>query len=468
MKTKGSIFNNIPGVTAKCVCLAIIGVFIIGSSSCKKFLEVQPPNNVVTGPAVFQSDASATSAMVGVYSTMMRIQQSFSGNMTIDCGLYSDELSTSDPANQFMTSALTSDNTEVNSYWTQIYNYIYGANAVLQGVTGSSKITPAIKKQLEGEAKFVRAFGYFYLVNLYGDVPLVTATDYHVNSTIARTPATDVYKQIVADLQDATNLLASDYSFSNGEKVRPNKWAATALLARVYLYMGDWQDAFKQSDALISSNNFTLPSLAATFTANNTGAIWQLMPVSQIYDTFEGAKFIPPNNSALPNFPLENSLIQSIEPGDQRLTNWINSSTVGGQTYYYPFKYKVARGASRSEYYTVLRLAEQYLIRAEANAQLNNLPAAIADINTVRARAGLLPLAGTLTADQVLAAVAQERRIEFFAEWGHRWFDLKRTGAASSILGVLKPASWKNSAILWPVPVVQINANPALVQNSGY
>ena len=448
------------------ICLAFITI----SSSCKKFLEIPPPKDAIVRSEVFDSDQSATSAMVGVYSKMMQTLQIFSGYTTIDCGLYADELTINSNSNLFYQDKLLSSTTDITNFWAQCYSYIYGANAVLEGVSSSTAVTQATKNQLTGEAKFVRAFGYFYLVNLYGDVPLVTSTDYQTSSTISRTPTATVYQQIISDLTDAQSLLSNDYSFSNGEKVRPNKWAATALLARVYLYNKDWANAYAQSTAIISTNTYSpLPTLAKTFLKNNTEAIWQLMAVNLSYNTYEGQSFVPASLTSLPSYPISASLIQSFEAGDQRLTNWTGTSVSGGKTYYFPYKYKVKTGSAQSEYYTIFRLSEQILIRAEAeaNGAGNGISAALNDLNIIRSRAGLSNYNGLTDQTSVLAAIAHECQIEFFAEWGHRFFDLKRTGKINVVLGSVK-VNWQPNAALWPIPITQINSNSSLTQNPGY
>ena len=122
----------------------------------------------------------------------------------------------------------------------------------------------------------------------------------------------------------------------------------------------------------------------------------------------------------------------------------------------------------------VLRLAEQYLIRAEANAHSGDLASAIKDLNIIRQRAGLGTLPSSLTQAQVIAAVAQERRIELFAEWGHRWFDLKRTGQVDAVMSEITPqkvgaiTGWKSYQQLYPIPQSERQLNPNLTQNPGY
>jgi starch-binding outer membrane protein, SusD/RagB family len=108
------------------------------------------------------------------------------------------------------------------------------------------------------------------------------------------------------------------------------------------------------------------------------------------------------------------------------------------------------------------------LIRAEARMQLGNIAGAIEDVNIIRSRAGLTPLLTSLTPDEAASAIQQERRIELFAELGHRWLDLKRTNKVDLVIGTLKPSTWKPTAALWPVPLDQISANPSLTQNKGY
>ena len=123
-----------------------------------------------------------------------------------------------------------------------------------------------------------------------------------------------------------------------------------------------------------------------------------------------------------------------------------------------------------TEYYTVLRLAEQYLIRAEARAQQKiNLPGAISDLNLIRNRAGLDSLSPTLNQQQVMAAVAQERRVELFAEWGHRWLDLKRTGQISAVFNTIPYKSqYQPFQQLYPIPLGELQNDPNLRQNPGY
>jgi hypothetical protein len=331
-----------------------------------------------------------------------------------------------------------------------------------------------------GEAKFMRAFFYFYLVNMYGDVPLVITSNYKVNANMPRTSTQDVYKQIISDLMDAQNLLSSNYLDGNlqkyagsPEKVRPTKWAATALLARVYLYTSDYANAEAQATAVINQNPlFSLSPLNSAFLKNSSEAILQLQVVYSSGHTDDADMFIITTGfSNSRPVRLSDTLMNSFEATDARKIpgNWVNTVTLSGITYYYPYKYK-SKTNGLAEYEMLLRLGEQYLIRAEARAHLNNIGGAQTDLNTIRNRAGL----GATTANDqasLLIAILHERQVELFSEWGHRWFDLKRTNNVNSLMTVItsrKGGTWISNSQLYPIPYYDLSEDPSLTQNSGY
>jgi hypothetical protein len=290
-------------------------------------------------------------------------------------------------------------------------------------------------------------------------------------------PKQQVYDSIVNDLKFAQTVLDEDYSYYGEERVRANSIAATALLSRVYLYTENWSEAEKQATAIINNSNYSINiGLDQVFQPNNPEAIlqWRLnTSFSPFNANFEGLTFVPYDNESPALYYLSPQFLSSFEENDQRKAAWVDSTSFSDKVYYYPHKYKVgaaqqAPNATATEYYDVLRLAEQFLIRAEARAQANtNLAGAIDDVNAIRARAGLLPLPQSLDQDAILAAVAQERRIEFFAEWGHRWLDLKRTGQVDAVLKPIK-SQWQSYQQLYPIPVTEIRLDPNLSQNPGY
>jgi len=248
-------------------------------------------------------------------------------------------------------------------------------------------------------------------------------------------------------------------------------------LARAYLYTGDYVNAEAQATAVINNASlYSLSSLNDVFLKNSTETIWQLQPVrtGTQSNTGEGALFIlpatGPDASSYPVY-LSNTLINSFEVGDQRKANWVDSAIAGGITYYYAFKYKIGmKDTSTTEYIMIMRLAEQYLIRAEARAQQNNIPGAQTDLDTIRTRAAL-PATSANDKASLLTAILHERQVELFTEWGHRWFDLKRTSNIDAVMATIAPlkgGSWSPFKALYPIPEGEKNLDPSMTQNTGY
>lgn len=470
------------------LCGLALGLIACAWLSCKKLVQINAPTNSITTSQIFADSLDATSALSGVYNQLIATGSSVQfgdGLITLYGGLSADELL--DLSLQYQDldyNILKAPDGIPDQLWENAYTYLYPINSCIQSIQTSTGISAAAKNQLTGEAEFLRALCYFYLVNLYGDVPLILGTSYAVNDLAVRTPSAQVYQQIVTDLKAAQSNLKADYSISGGQRTRANQAAATALLARVYLYTGDWADAAAQASAVIANPAYSLLSdLNTVFLANSNEAIlqWQLSGLQSPYNaTPEGTQLLPGAPGYPPLFYLNSGLTGAFEPGDLRWASWVDSALWNGTNYYYAYKYKLgygqfSPGAPLTEYYMVLRLAEQYLIRAEAEANGANGgdAAAIADLNILRARAGLTALPGTLTAPQVTAAVAQERRIELFAEWGHRWFDLKRTKQIDAVMTVATPlkggnTQWASYQQLYPVPLYEIKTDPNLTQNPQY
>ena len=461
--------------------LSVAGLFLL--TGCNKLLNAGSPSNKVITSQVYTSDSMAQAALIGIYFKMMDGFGAFNGFMSRYPGLSSDDLSRTSVLvddQPFLTNTLPIDNLLVWQIWASSYFYIYQCNDLIIGLTGNSSITPVLRNQLLGEAYFLRAFTYFYLVNLYGKVPLVLTTDYTLNDNTGRTLANEVYDQMIEDLSKAQDLLTNTYASTPDfptARVRVNRLAVKALLARIYLYREQWAEAAAAATEVIESGIYQLETdLQQTFRYNSKEAILQFMPVAIAYNTAEGSFFVPIVPNGRPAITLSDSLLKYLEPGDLRQA-WIRTVTVSGKQYRSPFKYKQNTvTAPREEYNMVLRLAEQYCIRAEARARLDQLPEAVSDLNAIRKRAGLQDLPTISTQTQVLAAVEQERRIELFAEWGHRWFDLKRWPARANdgkkrideVMNTLRPDTWKPTAALWPIPKDERTRNHELSQNPGY
>lgn len=440
---------------------------ILTFTSCKKLVQVDDPDDSLTSAAVFADDSLAQAAVTGLYIKILGSTKFLlNGGVTLFPALSSDELVRNMNTifeDQFNGNALNSSNPLVNSnLWKAAYVYIYQCNICIEGLQKSTGVNTEIKKRLTGEVKFVRALCYYYLVNLFGNVPLALGTNADVNAMLFRSPVNDIYKQMEADL-----IAANEALINEKENTAPTSYAAQALLARVYLHTKNWAKAEEVSSAVINSGVFMLPSdLTTVFKIKSKEIIFQWAPVQNRMNAPEGFIFVPPAPSLKPAYLISPELWNAFETGDLRKANWIKSSQWGN----YPYKYTVyssAIGNPPTEYNVVLRLAEQYLIRAEARANQNKIEDAVADINIIRTRAGLSVLETTISMEQSLQAIEQERRTELFAEWGHRWIDLKRTNRVDVVLGTVKN-SWSHNDQLYPIPLSELESGPNLKQNPGY
>lgn len=498
-------------LTARSCC----GLFplLLLTGSCKKMIDAGSPLTTITTDQTYTRDGSANAAIAGLYSFMMNgvvDQMVFSnGALTICAGMSADELvnysGVAESDYSFVINQLDKETPRIQScFWSPQYKLIFNANSMIEGIAASTsnQLTTGVRKQLTAEAKFIRAFSYFYLINLFGDVPLVLTTDWKVNAQLKRASVDEVYAQIIKDLKEAQNDLPVDYAISGGERIRANKFAATALLARVYLYTKDWKNAETESSKVLDNSQFELEEdLNNVFLATSRESIWQLKAslsatilTNHLYDylNFKSEQLwseIPDDQKPLyldqSIFPdvsflfygkyiMTTKLSAAFEKDDQRLKIWTNSVDTPtyppytGITDHFPAKYTRIPGMADGQgCYTVLRVAEQLLIRAEARANLSNLNGADEDLNKIRRRAGIADItSGSVTS--ALEAVAHERQTELFAEWGHRWFDLKRTGKAAEVLSAISSKQFNINKLLYPIPLSELQADPNLVQNPGY
>lgn len=457
--------NTIFSILGICVSVII--------SSCDSFVEVDLPKSQLTTVSVFEDNATATAALSDIYSKI-RDKGLLTGNNTglsNQLGNYTDELvsygTPTNPSLPFYNNILSPSTPALTELWNSTYNQIYAANSILEGVESNKNISEEQIKKLQGEALFIRALLHSYLTGVFGQVPYIKITDYKENSIASKLSAEQVYDNAVQDLEKAIPLLTTAYN--SNERIRPNRFAAKALLARVYLYKKLYAQAANEASAVI--NEISLYNLETNvnnvFLATSKETIWQLKSSAAGRNTLEAAVFIfksgPP-----PLVALNNNLVNSFSGQDLRKSGWINSVSNGTSMWYHANKYKEQNPTAKSlEYSIVIRLAEQYLIRAEARARQGDLIGAKEDLNKIRNRAGL---AGTnaQTQEEILNAVLQERRLELFTEHGQRFFDLKRFNKIDEALSGIKPG-WNQTDVLFPLPQSELSANPNLLpQNQGY
>jgi starch-binding outer membrane protein, SusD/RagB family len=348
------------------------------------------------------------------------------------------------------------ENSTIDGIWAAIYNTINTANSVIEKVPGIKDMTDDEKNKALGELYFIRALCHFNLVNLFGAVPLeLTPTKGTSGLDIARTPVDSVYIQIIKDLTFAETYLDA----STSTKIRASRYAATALLARVYLYHKDYQLAHDKAVDVINNGGYSLPAFSSVFGADGSGesifeidfTITDRNRISEYYfpKVINGIYELAPTQDLIKAFDVTK---------DKRYKVCI------ADTFSLPYAYKYRDMSTGADNVIVLRLAEMYLIRAETETHLASPVIADiqSDINIIRNRAGLdNTLASTV--GTLVTAIEEERRLEFAFE-GHRWFDLIRTGRSLQVI----PGLTDIRKTLFPIPISEILTNPKMVQNMGY
>lgn len=444
------------------------GILLL-TAACNDFLEVEVPKQMVDQTKTFNDDRTAEAALHHAY-VLLTENGFLSGNAgaaPVLLGCYTDELEVTSPAfpdyMNFYNGAVLANNASVSALWNQTYAQIYAANNILEGIKQSTGITESVKTQLQGEALAIRGILHFYLAQTFADVPYVTSVDYKVNQKIGKLSVNAVMERALTDLKDAEKLLLPTYP--TAERVRINQSVVQAFMARIYLYMENWPMAQQYAEALINNADYTLSAINSLFLKESKSAIWQLKPTINGMNTYEALTYtffaVP-----APNIKLSTSLLEMFEPGDLRKEHWVKF--IGNdQQNAHNYKYKKMGFSSPAvEYSLVMRIEEMYLIAAEATAHLQDWDACNGYLNQIRNQAGLEAVE-IQSVNQAVDAILQERRVAFFCEFGHRFYDLKRTDRLMDLQAV-KP-NWKPYASVWPLPENELLLNPNLLpQNTGY
>lgn len=446
--------------------------------SCEKLIQTEPVGVISTDKA-YDNEKNIEASLNGIYYKLQQTGTLYNSNFYTIYAALSDEAKVLSPAVnsiEFSTNQISVANTAVSNLWNNAYDVIYQCNSLIENVTPKTNLNTTKKNQFLGEARFLRAYSYFMLVQYYGNIPLATSSDYRVNNTLSRSPVTEINDFIISELEEAEILLPDGYGVFGGVRTRVTKQAAQALSSRQYLYRKNWAKAIEKSSLLIGNNLFSLPeNFDDVLKSNSPESIFELWFSSQSAGTFNytAQSFVPNTslpNPATPGFLPSDKLVNAFENNtvtsmpDKRKTAFIRFQPIPSPGYNYLFKYRDR--ATNTDQPKFFRLAEQYLIRAEARAQLD-LPGAADDIDAIRLRAGLTKT-DAVSPSQLLDAVAQERFVELCFE-GHRWPDLIRTEKADVVLGAYKPTTWKPTDKLLPIPATEIGRNPNLnPQNPGY
>jgi hypothetical protein len=431
---------------------------LIGFASCNKDL-VETPNNAIPTQTAIVDAGTATAAIIGTY---YELQSYYAQNYPTLGTLPADNVIFNGTLSQYLQldqNAIPADNVVTVATYQGIYKTINSANSVIAYVPGVTdpSLSAAQKNQYLGEAYFIRALCYFDLARGWGGVQLQLkpTADLSVLKGIKRSTLSQTYDQVLADLTLAEPLLPEDATTRN----RAQQSTARALRARLDLYRGQWADAENYATQVINNTKyalvkpyktfFTSPFLSAesvfelTFTVNDKNSFWNLWYPS----SFGGQYTLKPSDGIVSQ--LNNPAI-----GGTR-----NTLIAGSGSSVYGVLYNTTSTSTDPSY--VIRIAELYLIRAEARAQQNNLSGALADLNAVRNRAGV-PNSTAATQADILLAIENENSVEFAFE-PHRWFDLVRTGRAGAVLGLTNQDYW-----LFPIPLSDVLSDPDVTQNPGY
>lgn len=393
--------------------------------------------------------------------------------------------------------------------WSACYEGIYRANTVLEFIP-PMEISDATKNQVVAEAKFLRAWFYYNLVTIFGDVPkvdrLLSASEYN----LARSSKTEIWDLIIQDLTDATAVLPLKSEYPQGDLGRATKGAAQGLLLKSYLWQQNWSAAQAMAEEIVNSNEYQLsPTYAEIFTSggeNNVESVFEIQYMnasggnwgknnanegtfSNVFQrargAFEGYGFNIPTQDLVDEFSAEgfedprlaSTVFRVGEQMGDRGTftkdatgmphDYYNKKAFNNKSEEAPFGDPNPNGGTNDR---VIRYADVLLMHAEAAANNGDEAAARTSLNLVRARARgantsiLNPISASGQA--LLDAIYRERRIELGME-GHRFFDLVRTGRATSVLGALGYTDGIHN--VFPIPQSQIQAtNGAITQNSGY
>ena len=433
-------------------------------TSCQQFLNVQPELQVDQTQAITNA-STAEAAVNGLYNRLGSDNYYGSNFPALSYLLGGDiQWTGSQSAPQEITARkLTSTNSYVGSAWSGIYSTILQANYLLETVPTlvDPQLTADRKNQIQGEAYALRALSYFDLVRGWGGVQLIlkpthTPSD---NTGITRSSVDETYAQVLKDLTAAEPLLGTT---TNRNKVtRKTVWA---LRARYHLYRQEWDQAETYASKLIDdATSYKLAKPYSAFFAGNATATTESVFEIAYTNSFKNGHYnwwLPPALSGrrewAPNDKLV-ALLNDPNVGGNR-KDLIAQTSPPGNLWYGKLYYRTPLGTDPAY---VIRIAELYLIRAEARAQLGKTATALTDLNAVRDRAGV-PASQAATKDALLLAIETERQVEFPFE-ADRWFNLVRTGRVSPVLSIADASKY-----VLPIPNSEILADKALTQNQGY
>lgn len=441
----------------------IIGVALSAAwlSSCTSFL-TQTPADYADDASVISNEASAESALNGAYHRLG--ETAYYGGKYFDAGinLAADNVDWTGSLNyyyDFDTHGYSAENQLLEYAWYAIYATVNQANQVIARTNALSNIDDATKNRITAEATVIRSLAFFDLARTWGNVPIVkeaTASPTQFDG-VKQTAAKEVYKDVVSDVLSVYDNLPATV-----DHVHITRDAANALLARAYLYLEDWENAEKYAGNVIDGGNYSLVEIQDLIDTKQTAeSIFELAYTTSFTNEQSNYWRSPDDGGRHEWGPTKElvTLLADETVGGDRKAYYADYSTAQVPDYYVGTLY---HRSTNDDNVIIFRLAEMYLIRAEARAKKTSadLSGALADLNVIRKRSHVAELSLTSQSD-IIQAIEDENRVEFALE-PHRWFDLVRTGRAEAVLGV------QTYQTVFPIPFSDIEADKDLVQNDKY
>lgn len=435
-----------------------ITLFALLALSCEDRLEIEPAQSI-SGDVAVSSESNIENILIGVYDESGQAA-SYGGRLQLMADLLGSGAATTwggtfIQPRQVKTKTILPDNTFISGYWNNAYEVINQANLVINNV---AIITSDADKRnrIEGEAKFLRALTYFDLARHFSSgsmgVPLRTEgiLDYSVDLAIARTDADAIYNLVIEDLNAALSLLPETNTFF------ADRYAAEALLARVYLQRGNFTAARDAANNVIANSGHTLAtSFAGAFNNDADGPedIFAFQVTSQT-GTNQLITFYADegNGGRGGDVSVTDDYVALFDdPTDERANFFYASGQSGNRL--------TSKYTNQFANIGVIRLAEMYLIRAEANVELGTTvgDTPLNDLNALRARSSASLLAGDIVKEDVL----NERVLELAFE-GFAVHDIVRTQ------GSVDGFNYDAPQLVMPIPQSEMDTNPQMQQNPGY
>jgi starch-binding outer membrane protein, SusD/RagB family len=448
--------------------VALFIIMILNVVSCKDTLEPKPVD-LLTAEIALNEAKDVPNVEIALYSAFRNIIPAsvIAGDCTADMLIHRGTFT---QYRELGNKNITTANGSAAYLWSSIYNAVYIANFLLERLPDVPGVKTATRDRVIAVSRFLRGYSYFIALYTFGGVPEVLSTSIEINSKIPRASEAEIRNLIIDDYNAALGVLTTEPTNAG----YASDFAVRAALAKYFLYIKDWPQAESFSSQVISSNKYALePSYASVVNKDfPTESIFEMgYSISDdpgtdsnigLNNLFVGRREVIPSNQII-------LALSSNESGDRFASIKFDPENLKGTDN----GWAVAKYGTKDEdnnNVMVMRLAEMYLIRAEARARqakITGVNGAIADVNVLRTRANA-PTITTANQSQMIQLIEDERRYELAFE-GHRWYDLVRTGRASQVMPLFN-SNWKNAYDKWPIPQREIQNNPALAdsQNPGY